>query len=435
VSEPATPSTEEEAPEFTFTLRTNGARQEAVARIDVMHMCYAAKVGDVSELSRLLEGRADVNGGDYDQRTPLHIAVSRAEVDVVQLLLQHRADAQAFDHYGQTPLYEAERAGHFAIEKLLKKNGAHLQQRRMMRHSSQREKWSLRRSEIHLKEKLSETLKSDIFFAEWRGSKVVAKQTKLVTPADDFDLQLELLHEIKILSTVRHPDLVLFLGACLDDGPLTIISEFMPDGDLETHFSRKRKELQDIYIPKLSLIKQWACSIAQALCFLHNCNPPIVHRDLKPLNLLLTDQCRRLKVTDFGISALQPSAHGSQEELHSYTMTGGVGTWLYMAPEVVRCQQYDEKVDIYSFSLILYFMASGRQPFHELGADSEIVLKKYLSGEEPRPNANEAVAPLRSIMSEAWDVDPLNRPSAYDLATLLSGVLSGASRCVGCTVS
>jgi serine/threonine protein kinase len=407
---------------------------ETAARIGVTRMCYAAKAGDVRELSRLLEGRVDVNAGDYDNRTPLHIAVSRAQVDAVRLLLQHRADAQAIDYYGQTPLYEAERAGSFAMEKILKENGgAHLR-RRGMQSKSQREKWSLRRSEIHLKDKLSETLKSDVFVAEWRGSKVAAKQTKLVTPADDVDLQAELLHEIKILSTVRHPDLVLFLGACLDEGPLTVLSEFMPDGDLEGHFSLKRKELQGIYIPKLSVLKQWACSVAQALCFLHNCHPPIVHRDLKPLNLLLKDQCRRLKVTDFGISALKPERLGSpskayadekQGDLGSYRMTGGVGTWLYMAPEVVRYQHYDEKVDIYSFSLILYFMGSGRQPFHELGADLEVVLKKYVAGEEPRPNAKEAVAPLRSIMCAAWNADPLGRPSAYDLTTLLQEFRSG----------
>ena len=67
------------------------------------------------------------------------------------------------------------------------------------------------------------------------------------------------------------------------------------------------------------------------------------------------------KVTDFGISKMLRNV-----DHKAYTaMTGGVGSWLYMAPEVVRHEEYDEKVDIYSFGLIMYYLSSGRRPFYQ----------------------------------------------------------------------
>ena len=75
------------------------------------------------------------------------------------------------------------------------------------------------------------------------------------------------------------------------------------------------------------------------MSFLHDRD--VVHRDLKPLNLLLTKHLE-IKVTDFGISRLMA------RECDGYSMTGGIGSYRYMAPEVVRYQAYDQKVDIYA---------------------------------------------------------------------------------------
>ena len=82
-------------------------------------------------------------------------------------------------------------------------------------------------------------------------------------------------------------------------------------------------------------VLDWSAAIGRALNFLH-CRD-VVHRDLKPLNLLLTKHLE-IKVSDFGISRLIANRTGE-----GYSMTGGVGSWRYMAPEVVRHQAYDEK--------------------------------------------------------------------------------------------
>ena len=87
-------------------------------------------------------------------------------------------------------------------------------------------------------------------------------------------------------------------------------------------------------------------------------------------------------MSDFGISKLM-----FKHESNRYSMTGGVGSWRYMAPEVVRSQAYDEKVDIYAYGLIMYFMSSGKAPFHQLGPDPEVILRQYRQQKEPRPLA------------------------------------------------
>lgn len=95
-------------------------------------------------------------------------------------------------------------------------------------------------------------------------------------------------------------------------------------------------------------------------------------------------------------------------------MTGGVGSWRYMAPEVVRHQQYNEKVDIFALALIMYFISSGQQPFSHWG-DPEIILKEYLKGEEPRPNLSDCHVKVQGIIQAAWHVNWVQRPSAQEI--------------------
>ncbi|CAE7245896.1 STY13 [Symbiodinium pilosum] len=164
--------------------------------------------------------------------------------------------------------------------------------------------------------------------------------------------------------------MVMFLGACLDkDAPIMCITEYMPGGDLERYYMAKRREkMADVWCPPLWRILEWCSAVARALAFLHHREEPLIHRDLKPLNLLLNKHLE-VKVADMGISKVMAATNGNAA---SYTMTGGVGSWLYMAPEVVRHEQYNEKVDIYAFGLIMYFMSSGRTPFYQLGRDPEL---------------------------------------------------------------
>jgi len=165
------------------------------------------------------------------------------------------------------------------------------------------------------------------------------------------------------------------------------LTEFMEGGDLERFYIKKSRQKGHPYRPSWQIFLKWASAIARALSFLHNCIQPVIHRDLKPMNLLLT-KGMDLKVSDFGISKLMhPKVSGVVNLPTEPLMSGGVGTWRYMAPEVVRYECYTDRVDIYSFALIMWFMSTGLNPFVEqFGDDAEIVLKEYLKGKEPRPD-------------------------------------------------
>jgi len=144
------------------------------------------------------------------------------------------------------------------------------------------------------------------------------------------------------------------------------------------------------------------------------------------MNLLLTKN-NDLKVTDFGISKLMRPSLGDRAP----RMSGGVGTWRYMAPEVVRAEQYTDRADIYSFSLIMWFMSTGLQPFvDQFGPDAELVLRDYLRGNEPRPGFSGAgsllsgsrstPATLRQLVQDCWHRRADERPSAHQCTERLA---------------
>ncbi|CAE7435003.1 shkD [Symbiodinium natans] len=305
-----------------------------------------------------------------------------------------------------------------------------------------------------LRKQIGKTLKSAVHLANWKGTVVVVKCAKMqqsnmvknlrkshsmmlggvegASPrrADgdetEADITEELLHEIQLLASLRHPDLVLFLGACLDPNyPIMFVSEFMGGGDLE-HFMYNMREKHQVaaWKPPLWRMVEWSCAIGRALAFLHGFAAPIVHRDLKPLNLLLTKNLE-LKMTDFGISKMM----ATMENEH-HTMTGGVGSYLYMAPEVVRYEEYNEKVDIYSYGLIMYYLSSGKRPFHHITLDPEVILQQYCQKKEPRPLISDCPKILRGIIEPCWQTDKFVRPSAEEITLQLDAI--AASRGVSC---
>lgn len=308
----------------------------------------------------------------------------------------------------------------------------------------QESNWMIPRKDLQLHEELSRTLKSTLYRASWHGTEVVVKcaglhdkdAALLVLNAgtlqagsipeetEAMEIAAELLHEIDILSSMRHPDMVMFLGACLNPQlPTMCVTEFMPAGDLESYYLCQRKKHDcAVWSPRLSTVLDWSLAVARALVFLHS--RKMVHRDLKPLNLLLSKH-QEVKVSDFGISRMLSLSD-------AYSMTGGIGSWRYMAPEVVRHQAYDEKVDVYALGLIIYFMNSGCAPFYHLGLDPERILKEFQAGKEPRPVVAECSSRLRPLVAAAWHVDPGQRPSAEYILEWLGRVSQQNASCGPC---
>lgn len=87
-------------------------------------MCAAAAKGDLAEFLRLVRKHGDPNVGNYDRRTPLHLAAIGGYLDVVKYLVKHHANVDAIDRYRQTPLAEAKKNGHPDVAAFLLKHGA-----------------------------------------------------------------------------------------------------------------------------------------------------------------------------------------------------------------------------------------------------------------------------------------------------------------------
>jgi len=101
-------------------------------------------------------------------------------------------------------------------------------------------------------------------------------------------------------------------------------------------------------------LKNYLRQILKGLAHLHKRR--IIHRDLKPGNVLLTQDKKILKITDFGIS--KQTVNDS-----ICTRSGCVGTPWYMAPEVIQSQPYSTKSDIWSFACLALHMITGERPF------------------------------------------------------------------------
>ncbi|ETM47566.1 TKL protein kinase, partial [Phytophthora nicotianae] len=149
------------------------------------------------------------------------------------------------------------------------------------------------------------------------------------------------LAEVKFMATLDHPRIVQFVGVAWDSlTDLCVVSEFMEGGDLRALLATYEKEKHPTGFDRAKVTI--ALHVAHALTYLHSLETPVLHRDLKSKNVLLTSSLEA-KLTDFGISREQADR----------TMTAGVGTSLWMAPEVMLGERYDDKADMFSFGVLL----------------------------------------------------------------------------------
>ncbi|XP_006299724.2 U-box domain-containing protein 35 [Capsella rubella] len=167
--------------------------------------------------------------------------------------------------------------------------------------------------------------------------------------------------EIDVLTSIRHPNLVLLLGACAEYGCLAY--EYMANGSLEDHLLRRGN------YPVLSwqLRFRIAAEIATCLNFLHQLKPePLVHRDLKPANILL-DQHMVSKIADVGLARLVP--HSVNDIAIQYRITSTAGTLCYIDPEYQQTGMLGTKSDIYSFGIMLLQILTAKPP---MGLTSQV---------------------------------------------------------------
>ncbi|GAB9475410.1 Tkl protein kinase [Globisporangium polare] len=249
----------------------------------------------------------------------------------------------------------------------------------------------------------------------WRGEyqgHVVAIKKALGDKKDDIKTLEAFSQEIRLASTLEHPNIVRFIGLSWRALPdLCMVSEFMAVGDLAHFLPTQDGQSMTWANEKISL----ASDIANALVYLHSLMPVIIHRDLKSLNVLLTDDLQA-KLSDFGLS---------REQSFEQTMTSGVGTMLWTAPEVLRGERYSEKADIYSFGIVLSELDTCLAPYSlneevaGVKSKSMHLLPLISKGQITPKFSPDCPEPVLELAKACLDQDPSKRPPAMQVVYTL----------------
>jgi len=248
----------------------------------------------------------------------------------------------------------------------------------------------------------------EVFKARWQDVHIVAVKVLHVSgksKAEREHLLKQFQKEVRLLSTLHHPNIVRFLGVSdVSVLPPYFICEYLNRGTL-TNWIRKAE-------PHLQQDLAFARDAARALAFLHAQKPPIIHRDVKSDNFLLADRDNGLvlKLSDFGLSRVMASLGEKMTPC---------GTIAYSAPEVIRCEAYSEKADVYGFGIVLWQLMTHQIEPYPGCTPLQIQLKVSL--QRARPQIPHRFVDLRipRLMHLCWREQPDARPSMAGIAQLL----------------
>ncbi|KAG9157508.1 hypothetical protein Leryth_010339 [Lithospermum erythrorhizon] len=255
-----------------------------------------------------------------------------------------------------------------------------------------------------------------VYHGKWRGTDVAIKRINdrcfTGKPSEQERMREDFWNEAIKLADLHHPNVVAFYGVVLDGpgGSVATVTEFMVNGSLRTALQKNERNLDK---RKRLLI---AMDVAFGMEYLHGKN--IVHFDLKSDNLLvnLRDPHRPIcKVGDLGLSKVKCQT----------LISGGVrGTLPWLAPELLNGSSslVSEKVDVYSFGIVLWELLTGEEPYADLHYGTIIggIVSNTL-----RPPIPESCDPdWRSLMERCWSSEPPERPNFTEIAVNLRAMSS-----------
>ena len=293
--------------------------------------------------------------------------------------------------------------------------------------------WTVAFNDLRMERQIGEGSFGRVFLAKWNETLVAVKILTSIAPIDDEaaltlsnPVLSSLAKESNMMAALRHPNVVGFLGVCLE--PPCIVTEYCARGSLTDVLRGAKTSPQKASMLDWSKRLNMALDAAKGMLYLHNHAPPIVHRDLKSPNLLV-DKHWRLKVSDFNLSKLV----GDETVMSSMAATNP--RWL--APEILGGNNASFASDVYSFGVVMWelltwelpwgvtnpwqvvtmVMEGGRltiPPREQLpgpdtdtfvGLDDYVDLMRrcWSQIQEDRPTFQEIISDLRKILSDTLD--------------------------------
>lgn len=250
------------------------------------------------------------------------------------------------------------------------------------------------KTDIELKEIIGSGGFGTVHKAKWKGEMVAVK---IMHGLIEGSQMLETFKkEIFLLSRLKHPGIVNFLGASLQPPDICIVQELAEGGSLFTLLHGSGSENNPLrYID----ILRYGVDLADAMAYLH---PEVVHRDLKSQNVLL-DADKRAKVCDFGIAKFK-------DKTLLTTVNSQAGTPAYMAPELFSAGAVTEKCDVFSYGVLLWECFTGCVPWDELTTPMQVIFAVGVQ-KQRLPIPPHCPTFLAKLMADCWRDDPGDRPS------------------------
>lgn len=264
------------------------------------------------------------------------------------------------------------------------------------------EEWTADLSQLFIGNKFASGAHSRIYRGIYKQRAVAVKMVRIPTHKEETRIMLEqqFKSEVALLSRLYHPNIVQFIAACKKPPVYCIITEYMSQGTLRMYLNKKEP-----YSLSTETILRLALDISRGMEYLHS--QGVVHRDLKSSNLLLNDEMR-VKVADFGTSCLETQTQESK---------GNMGTYRWMAPEMVKEKPYTRKVDVYSFGIVLWELTTALLPFQGM---TPVQAAFAVAEKNERPPLPESCQPaLAHLIKRCWAANPSKRPDFTEIVSAL----------------
>ena len=259
---------------------------------------------------------------------------------------------------------------------------------------------------------------------DYMGLRCAGKKihSQLLVQGDASYAVIRFQEECRLLSHVRHPNIVQFLGVYFQQDELApiLVMEFLPT-NLTSCIEQYGILPKEISYTVLR-------DVAVGLCYLHSQTPAIIHRDLSSNNVLLTPNMNA-KISDLGVARILNLA-----PLQISHMTQTPGTPAYMPPEVMIANpKYDTSIDVFSFGVMIIHVLSGTWPEPQIGPikiDPETDKLIPVSEAERREIFLDSIGrdhPLMDLIVKCIENHPKRRPSSSDAVERLTGTVSQLS--------
>ncbi|KAF7333207.1 Kinase-like protein [Mycena venus] len=272
------------------------------------------------------------------------------------------------------------------------------------------EDWMIASFEVEYGEEIGAGGFGTVYQGTWNRTEVAIKV--LQNDAGVKPSTASLRNEINIWSTLRHPNIVQFLGAnTLDDKPFIVMPYVQYNAK---EFLRERSTFEPLYILR---------DISLGLEYLHS--RKICHGDLKAINVLVETSGRAL-LCDFGLARLKADA--STRTISTVLEAPQIqGSRNWMAPELLNGSRYRFPSDVYAFSMTLYEMYTDEIPLFSVPYADLVDLVVRRGGRPERPEADEGRPipdELWELTEQCWVADPHKRPTATQIHDRIKNMLS-----------